>query len=74
MKTIIFHFNHGSCFLTILTLFLQFLMSYIAAECFPSVATVKVENGRYVTMSELQIGDRVQTGTNIKMFYLWPHQ
>ena len=30
--------------------------------CFPSVAKVKVENGKSVTMSELQIGDRVQTG------------
>ena len=55
-------------FSTISTLFLPFLMSYVAAECFPSVATVKVENGKSVTMSELEIGDRVQTGTNIKMF------
>ena len=30
--------------------------------CFPSVATLKFENGRSITMSELQIGDKVQTG------------
>ena len=30
--------------------------------CFPSMAKVKVETGKLVTMSELQIGDRVQTG------------
>ena len=31
--------------------------------CFPSTARVNLENGNLVTMSELQIGDRVQTGT-----------
>ena len=41
------------------------------AKCFPSVATVKVENGKSVTMSELQIGDAVQTGTNIKKKFYW---
>ena len=30
--------------------------------CFPLNAKVKVENGKSVQMSELQIGDRVQTG------------
>ena len=30
--------------------------------CFPSMAKVKLENGMSVTMSELQIGSRVQTG------------
>ena len=30
--------------------------------CFPSVAKVKVENGKLLAMSELQIGDKVQTG------------
>ena len=32
--------------------------------CFPSVATVKVGNAESVTMSELQIGDRVKTSIN----------
>ena len=31
-------------------------------KCFPSSARVILENGKSVTMSELQIGDRVQTG------------
>ena len=31
--------------------------------CFPSSFKVSLENGDSVTMSELQIGDRVQTGT-----------
>ena len=32
------------------------------AECFPSAAKVKLENGNFVTMAELQIGDKIQTG------------
>ena len=31
-------------------------------DCFPSTATVNLENGKTVTMSELQLGDKVQTG------------
>ena len=31
-------------------------------SCFLSLAKVKVKNGKSVTMSELQIGDQVQTG------------
>ena len=30
--------------------------------CFPSIAKVVTKNGKSVTMSELQKGDRVQTG------------
>ena len=30
--------------------------------CFPSKSTVKLENGKTKQMSDLQIGDRVQTG------------
>ena len=30
--------------------------------CFPAIATVQLENGNLVTMSELPIGDRVKTG------------
>ena len=30
--------------------------------CFPSSSKVNLENGDSVTMSEVQIGDRVQTG------------
>ena len=32
-------------------------------SCFPSTARVSLENGKSLTMSELQTGDRVQTGT-----------
>ena len=31
-------------------------------ECFPSTAQLILENGKSVAMSELQVGDRVQTG------------
>ena len=30
--------------------------------CFPSMAKVQLQNGKTVTMSELQIGNQVQTG------------
>ena len=33
--------------------------------CFPSLAKVKLENGKSLAMSELQIGDKVQTGKQI---------
>ena len=36
-----------------------------AGQCFPSAARVTLENGQSVTMSHLQIGDRVQTGIHI---------
>ena len=32
--------------------------------CFPSVATVKLSNGKSVAMFDLKTGDRVQTGKN----------
>ena len=38
-------------------------------SCFPSNANVKLENGKSITMSELQIGDQIQTG--ISFFYLY---
>ena len=33
--------------------------------CFPSFAKVKLENGKPLAMSELQIGDKVQTGKQL---------
>ena len=30
--------------------------------CFPSTSTVNLENGKTVTMSDLQVGDEVQIG------------
>ena len=35
-------------------------------DCFPSVAIVKNQDGKSITMSGLKIGDKVQTGENIK--------
>ena len=32
-------------------------------HCFPAMAKVHLENGKSVTMSKLEVGDRVQTGT-----------
>ena len=37
--------------------------------CFPSSAKVKLQNGKSVTMAELQVGDKVQTGTCILHYY-----
>ena len=34
-------------------------------SCFPSSAKVILENGEVVTIPELQIGDKVQTGKSI---------
>ena len=36
-----------------------------SSSCFPSSASVNLQNGKSVTMSDLQIGDKVQTGTCI---------
>ena len=33
--------------------------------CFPGIARLNLENGKSITMSELQVGDRVQTGIGI---------
>ena len=35
---------------------------YVSEGCFPSEAKVSLENGKSVTMSELQIGDKVKIG------------
>ena len=35
------------------------------SKCFPAGAKLKLESGKSVTMSELQVGDYVQTGRNI---------
>ena len=42
------------------------------STCFPSAATVILEDGQSVTMSDLQIGDKVQTGkyTMILSYFL----
>ena len=37
--------------------------------CFPSHAKMSLKNGNTVMMSELQIGDQVQTGTNTERFH-----
>ena len=38
--------------------------------CFPSTARATLENGKSVTMSELETGDKVQTGRNISFSLL----
>ena len=40
-----------------------------SSSCFPSTASLNLHNGKSVTMSELQIGDKVQTG-RVLMFWL----
>ena len=39
--------------------------------CFPSTARLTLENGKFKTMSELNMGDKVQTGTDIEKFSLY---
>ena len=41
-----------------------------SSSCFPSTASVNLQNGKSVTMSDLQIGDKVQTGTCISFICL----
>ena len=36
-------------------------------SCFPLLAKVNIENGDSVTMSELHVGHKVQTGKSIKI-------
>ena len=43
-------------------------------SCFPAIATVKLENGNSVTMSDLQIGDQVKTGKPSFLFRTKPHR
>ena len=42
----------------------HFCIHYFSEKtaCFPYMATVKLKNGKLITMSELQRGDQVQTG------------
>ena len=37
-------------------------------ECFPSIARVSLENGKSVTMAELQVGDKVKAGKQMHYF------
>ena len=39
-------------------------------NCFPGTARLTLENGKSITMSELQVGDRVQTGILSKWLIL----
>ena len=41
------------------------IIVYLTEGCFPASATLRLENGNLVRMSELQVGDRVQTGTSL---------
>ena len=38
----------------------------MSCDCFPSTSTVNLENGKTVTMSELQVGDKVQIGRSME--------
>ena len=40
-------------------------------SCFPSHAKVNLENGKSLTMSELQVGDKIKTGFHILCIYLF---
>ena len=42
-------------------------------SCFPATSKVDLENGKSVAMSELQIGDKVQTGINTPLLCLVVH-
>ena len=51
----------------------NYLLIESSTSCFPAIATVQLENGNLVTMSELQIGDRVKTGKHSFLFKTKPH-
>ena len=52
--------------------FIHFAFCFISdAGCFPSTAKVTLNNGKSITMSELEIGDKVQTGTCIGLNSLY---
>ena len=40
-------------------------------KCFPSTAKVKLESGKFVKMSELQIGDQIKTGRMVLLTTLF---
>ena len=42
----------------------------VTCACFPSTVRVSLENGKSVTMSELQVGDKVQTGKMFRSIHL----
>ena len=54
--------NKKNIFCTIL---MSIVLCLLDSGCFPSTAKVHLKNGKVVTMSELKIGDQIQTGTNI---------
>ena len=39
------------------------------AACFPSTVKVNLKHGKVVKMSELKIGDQIQTGSNIEEYH-----
>ena len=39
-------------------------------KCFPAAARVSIENGKSIRMSELQVGDRVQSGRQIQVDFI----
>ena len=42
--------------------YFHFIVKPVESACFPAMAKVKLENGKIVTMSKLQKGDKVQIG------------
>ena len=52
----------------------MYLFTDSGGGCFPSSARVNLPNGKVISMSELQIGDKVQTGIIInKEVYILLH-
>ena len=55
-------------------LYLKYVISFylsvfgLDVGCFPSTAKAILENRKSVAMSELQTGDKVQTGNSVSMF------
>ena len=38
--------------------------------CFPSIAKLKLVNGKSIMMSDIQIGDKIQTGMETVCFFI----
>ena len=45
----------------------MFLFQLDSGGCFPSMAKVKIENGNWIEISELQPRDHVQTGIILQL-------
>ena len=54
-----------------LTLAIVVICHFCPKGCFPAASKVSLENGKSVTMSELQVADKVKTGKALAVFLIF---